>query len=72
MDNYIVTFEYRVMVTAFAILAMFQYWVQVTEFEYSKEAFKALNGMTIKKNEMENKGLTNETAWKADERTYEE
>ena len=24
MDNYIVTFEYRVMVTAFAILAMFR------------------------------------------------
>ena len=27
MNNYIVTFEYRVMVTAFAILAMFLYWV---------------------------------------------
>ena len=47
----------------------FQCWVQ---FKYSEGAFKALNRMTIKKNEMENKGLTNETAWKADERTYEE
>ena len=28
MDNYIVTFEYRVMVTAFAILAMFYGSVQ--------------------------------------------
>ena len=30
MNNYIVTFEYRVMVTAFANLAMFYKWKQQT------------------------------------------
>ena len=51
------------------LFEVFQCWVQ---FKYSEGAFKALNRMTIKKNEMEYEGLTNETAWKADERTYEE
>ena len=39
MNNYIVTFEYRVMVTAFAILAMF-YYNQIVVYYYNPIVFE--------------------------------